>query len=743
MQRNSPKSKAQSPKKNSVSILFPSSLILFFLTIFLLSGYSFSASAQNADNHYSIMFGWKTEGSHELLAKQSTCYKQLKDFQTLAISFGALLGPTIIVQQDNGANFLETARQSGLDYIIPAAPEFMFGVAAFRKMAQSDSFPRFISSNVVDEKTRRPLVDPYAMWYVSGKRICIVALSDTNIIRNSRDENVAGIDIISYDEALNNISAGVRHENPDIVIAAGRMDRASIREMSLKHPFIDIFITNNQTGGFSDVKGTSTTAFFSGKPVFIGTEAGNQLGIISVKDQGGIESKEFKTVTLGDAYPPDKDIITSMNRTIEDIKQKDTEEKVITRTGDAVTSILKNLYTVDVVFLERQSLYYYPLKDSLNIFNVRNIIRPFEKLARYTLKGSVIKSINQESKNQSDPSLRLLIAGMTADGKIDSIPVIDDNTYKILTTTHLRSGGNGYTHFKTGVDEQFTNVYMLDAIEHFLVDKDERLRRAARQKIWALNMNLTIGSNFNRVDVDEDKAAYGSSITTQQFKDLNDQFFGYLRFASENNQLTIKKDRHLLTLQLDMRYKRQGYKPPDKSIIYTKTDDYLMLKNTYLYNVSFLSSQPIAKVTVYSVLYSGKGKHPIRMDISSGLQRQYQKLWLESGSIELNWSRNYFTDLNTVGTKASFKFKKTFTAKSLLTDPAVFTSTTDIYWDPTPQYHHRFSHTNTNQLTFKLYKQFGLDLNVRTYSYRDNSRNNVAVGFVYDFYLTYQMQWKR
>lgn len=689
------------------------------------------------------MFGWKTEGFHELLAKQATAFKQLKDFRTLSISFGALLGPTLIVQQDNGAKFLETACQAGLDYIIPAAPEFMFGVEAFLKMAESDSFPRFISANVVNEKTRRPLVDPYAMWYVSGKRICIVAMSDTNIIRNSKDENVAGIDIISYDEALNNLSASVKHENPDIVIVAGRMDRASILEMSVKHPFVDIFITNNQIGGFSDVKGTSTTAFFSGKPVFIGPEVGNQLGIISVKEQDGIESKEFKTVTLGDAYPPDKEIIASMNRTIEDLKQKDTEEKVITRTGEAVTSILKNLYKVDVVFLERQSLFYYPLKDSLTIFNVRSIIRPFEKLAFYNLKGSVLKSISQESKNQSDPSLRLLIAGITADSKIDSIPVIDDNTYTVLTTTHLRSGGNGYTLFKTGVDERFTNVNMLDAIERSLVDKDERLRRAAKQKIWALNLNLTIGSNFNRVDVDEEKAAYGSSITTQQFKDLNDQFFGYLRFASENNQLNIRKDRHFLTMQIDMRYKRQGYKPPDKGTIYTKTDDYLMLKNTYLYNISFFSSQPIAKVTVYSILYSGKGKHPIRMDISSGLQRQYQKIWLESGSMELNWSRDYFTDMNTVGTKASLKFRKTFAPKSFLTDPAVFTSTTDIFWDPTPQYHYRFSHINTNQLTFRLYKQFGLDLNLRTYSYRDNTRGKVAVGFVYDFYLTYQMQWKR
>ncbi|MDP2982407.1 MAG: hypothetical protein Q8O92_03650 [Candidatus Latescibacter sp.] len=742
MKIDSSKPKAQSPKKKTIFILHLSSFISFLLLGFLVSGYSNSAFAQNATNRYSILFGWKTEGSHELLAKQAAAFKQIKDFRSLAISFGALLGPTLIVKQDNGAQFLEAARQAGLDYIIPAAPEFMFGVEALRKMAESDSFPRFISANVVDEKTRRPMVDPYAMWYVAGQKICIVALSDTNIIRNSKDENVAGIDIVSYDEALNNLTVSMARENPDIVIVAGRMDRTSIVNMAVKYPFVNIFITNNQAGGFSDPKGTSTTAFFFGKPVFIGPESGNQLGIFSVKDQGGVESKEFMSLTLGDAYPPDKEILDSMNRTINELKQKDTEETAITRTGGAVTSILKDMYKADVVLLERQSLFYYPLKDSLTIFNVRSVIRPFEKLALYDLKGSDLKSIGKMSISQSDPSLRLLISGMTADGRVDSIPVIDDSIYKVLTTTHLRSGGNGYSRFKAGTDERFTNVNMLAAVERYIVDKDERLRRAAKQKIWTLNLNLTVGSNFNRVDVDVNKPKYGSAITTQQFKDLKEQFFGYVRFASENNLFNLKKDRHILTVQVDMRYKRQGYKPPDKTTIYTKTDDYLMLKNTYLYNISFFSSQPIAKVTAYSILYSGKGKHPIRMDISTGLQRQYPKIWLESASVELNASRNYFTNLNTLGTKTSFKFKKTFAPKSFLTDPAVFTSTTDVFWDPTPQYHYRFSHINTNQLTFKIYKQFGLDLNVRTYSYRDNTIDKATLGFVYDFYLTYMMQWK-
>lgn len=283
------------------------SLGFLFLFVFLVSGFRAAVCDAQTSNRYTILFGWKTEGSHELLARQATAFGRLKDTRSLAISFGALLGSTLIVRHDAADQFLDAARRAGYDYIIPAAPEFMFGVEAARKFDGDDRFPRFISANVVDTKTREPVFDPYATWYVSGLRICIIAISDTNAIRSSPGEGTAGIDAISCDEALTAVSGAVAGERADIVIVAGRMDRDAIVEAARKHPFVNIFITNCQSGGFSEPGRITSSAVLSGKTVLIGPETGSQLGLFAVRDMGGEEAREFTTLTLGDAFPPAAD----------------------------------------------------------------------------------------------------------------------------------------------------------------------------------------------------------------------------------------------------------------------------------------------------------------------------------------------------------------------------------------------------------------------------------------------------
>lgn len=712
-----------------------------FVSIFLTVVFIRPVSAQDAGNRYSILFGWKTEGSPELLSRQSAAFLQLKDNQSLSLSFGALLGPTMIVRHDTADQYLKAARAAGLDYLIPAAPEFMFGVPALKRFADTDEYPRFISANVVDEHTRTPIMDPYATWYVSGLRICIVALSDTNIIRDSKDDDVRGIDILSYEEALDAVSAGVAREKADIVMVAGRMDRSAIEDMAAQFPFIDVFITNNQAGGFSGPKGTTSTAAVLGKPVYIGPETSGQLGRLTVSGRGRREFREFTTVTLGDAFPPDKDMLDGMNRTIEGIRKRDYDESMIVKTGGAIASALKTIYAVDAVFLERQSLYYFPLADSLTIFNVRNIIKPYEKLAVYDLKGSALKSILADSGSRPDPDLRLIIAGLSADGKVDSIPVIDDILYSVLTTTHLRAGGNGFSQFRAGTGERLNDINMLSAVESFLVEKDERIQRMTRPKLWELVLNLSIGSNFNRTDVDADKETYDASISNSQFRGLEDQFFGFLRFGSEGNRFTYKKRRHKIISSLNMVYQRNGTKSEDGVILYQKTNDYIQYRNHYEYDRVTFGSRPYMDITVNSTLYSAGEKHPLNAMVSTGLSKNFPKLWL-SAQIGVNGIRDYSSNVNRLGTNGVIDIKKTIPAKSFLTAPAEFTSRTEFIWNPTAQAHSEFSHENSNRLSFQLMKKLNLELNVRTYSYTNNTTRRTAFGVVYDLNLNYSMQWK-
>ncbi|MHB9027128.1 MAG: bifunctional UDP-sugar hydrolase/5'-nucleotidase [Candidatus Latescibacterota bacterium] len=717
--------------------------VVLLLAIWLFSNITVAASAEDASNRFSIIFGWKTGGSHDLLSRQATAYRQWKDTRSLAFSFGALLGNTLIVSHDTADQFLKAARETGLDYIIPAAPEFMFGVEALKRFADNDDYPRFLSANIVDEKTRRPVFEPYAMWYVSGMRICVIAMSDTSIIRESKDANVEGIDIVSHDEALRGISVGLARENADLVIVAGRLDRDDIAKMARKHPYVDMYLTNNQSGGFADAKGTTTTAALSGKPLYIGPEGGNQLGIFSVKDRDGLESREFTTVALGEAYPPEKELLAALTRTLDEYKRQETEEQAIIKTGSAVTKVLKDLFQVDTVLIERQSLFYFPLADSLTIFNVRTIIRPYTKLAVFDLKGSDLKSILEDSKSRIDPDYRLIIAGMTADGKIDSIPIGDDTAYTVLSTTHLRAGGNGYPQFRNGVNEQRTDINALMAVERYLVDKDERIQRAVKKKNWTLALNLNVSSNFQRTDVNREKSDYGASVPNP-FKGLKDNFFGFFRLSSEQNQFTWLKRNHYFETRLNTSYRRTGTRPPNGEISYSETEDRLNLQTKYEYRtpVIYASFYPYIRLNVDSQLYSGGGKHPLRGDVSSGLSKKIPSLWM-TASLGLNGGRDYITNRNTAGTDCQIDVSRTFAPVSILSRQTTFSSTTKMYWYPSQVGRFQFRHENLNKLSLQVWKKLGIDFNFNSYTYRDNTKRKLAVGYIYEFMLTYGTQWKR
>lgn len=716
---------------------------IFYMLVFVvfLSGNFSAVYSQENDGGYSILFGWKTEGSVELLAKKATAFNRLKDNRSIAISFGSLLGPTRIVQYDEGLQFLASAQEAGIDYVIPAASEFIFGVEVFKSIAECDSCPGFISANLIDEKTRETLVDPYVIWNVTGLRICIIAMSDMNTLIEAQDANVRGVDIISHTEALESVSAKIALEDVDLVIAAGRMDRKAIMDMTVMFPFVDAYITNNQSGGFADSEVTTTTVYVAGKPVYIGSESSDHLGFLNVKNIKEIETKEFADITLGDEYPPDKGISSKLNKIIEILKKKDYEESVIKKTGTEVASVLKSIFKVDAVLLERQCLYYYPLKDSLTVLNVRNVIKPGNKLVSYILKGELLKSVLEQIKDKTDPDLRLVFSGITDDGKVDSIPVQNDREYLILTTVYLRNGGNGYEQFASGTNEKRIDGDILKIVESYLVAKEKRLRIATKKKIWDLVLNLDIGSNFNRSDIDKEKQLYGNSIPKEMRK-LMDQMTGYFSISSWNNNLTIKKNRHLIFHRLNLKYRRSGFKSEESGkIIYQETDDYAELYNKYTYDLPTFTLKPYLDVTITSELHSSAGKHPIAGSASAGFTHYIPFLWMNF-NVGLDGSRNYFTNENSFGTKVKLTVTKSFSENKFFTQKTSLFSDTNITYKPMAKYQMAFALENTNIIKMQIWNKFNMIFDIKSYLYQDSRHRKLVTGFIYEISINYGMDWK-
>ena len=94
---------------------------IFFLFL-LFSGNIENVYSQDNENVYSILFGWKTQGSINLLARKATAFNRLKGAEGIALSFGSIMGPTRIVEYDEGTNFLSEASNAGFDtqpFLVP------------------------------------------------------------------------------------------------------------------------------------------------------------------------------------------------------------------------------------------------------------------------------------------------------------------------------------------------------------------------------------------------------------------------------------------------------------------------------------------------------------------------------------------------------------------------------------------------------------------------------------------------
>ena len=725
-------------KRTSCTIFISTLLLVFCNTV--------PVTAQDGPPTFSLIFGWQTAGQESLLARKATAIDSIDARHKLTMSFGSLLGKSRIVNFDKGDRFLVAAREAGIDYLIPSAPEFIFGLEEFRKMAAEPAYPRFVSANIVDELSGRTLVEPYAMWLAGGKRICIVGMSDARIVKEAADKNVAGVDVISFDKALTRISLDIAKENPDMVIVAGRMDRAAVMEMALNHPYVNLFVTNNQSGGFVTSNAVSRTVTVAGKPVYIGSEKPDHLGAVVMSEMYGFDTYEFRDTVVDDRFKLDAPVYDGLEEILKDMQQLDYEESVVKQTGEAVTAVLKESFSVDAVLIDRQSLFYYPLEDSLTVFNVRKIVKPFEKLSAFTLKGSEIKSVLSQSAAQHDPTYRLLTAGISADGKINDIPVQDDTDYYILTTTHLRMGGSGYEQFTRGEKDTIEDANMLEVIENYLVLKEKRIREAEKQKIWTLNLYLSLHADFDRKDVDLDKNLYGTDIP-KSWQKYEDYYQGSFLVSSQKNRLTVDKTigLHMFNNYLEFSYSRKGSKNHTQNkVVYDepRNSDPVEWYSKYTYNIPNLPVKPYMDVKLNSFLYSGAGKHPLTATVSSGATRTFPRILNLNVSVGVSGTRNYENLTNNMGVKGRITLKKDIPTGKIFKTPVSLDSKTDITWSPLAEYYMAFQLENDNTIRFKIMDKVSVATHVKSYSYRNTKIKKVATAYYYFLTIDYGMEWK-
>jgi hypothetical protein len=682
----------------------------------------------------------ETGGDHNLLARKATGVSTLAGPEGLVISIGSLLGPTRIVEDDKGFAFLHAARTGGIDILVPGIEEFRFGVERFGILSEYSDIPQFVSANIVYQSTRRRIVPPFVVHQADGWRVCVIGISDPRLLRDAADDWVRGIDVLPLSEAVSGIEADIRATSPDLVIAVGQIDHQSARELASVAPFIDMIMTTGGVDGFSGIDGDVTSAVVAGMPVYVAPKEPSGVSMLGIMIENDVETRIFTEHILPDDAPADEAVVAELDAFGEKIARRDNEEEMITRAGREISEILFDEFEVDAVILERQALFYHPLEDSLTIIDTARLIRQNQGLTRVLLDGSKLRAVHARSIAATNPNMRLHFAGITADARIDSIPIQDDHSYEVVTTPFLLGGGHGYVEVRGAEDVRPISRPLKVIVDRYLVDKDERIREAMREKLWTLKLFFKVGGNLTRTDVDSDKDPYGSRVP-KPFRGFSDQFTGVLKLSSWNNAFTYEKGKQSYSSRLDMRYDRSGYRPEGSSVEYQESGDEIRLYNKYTYNDPSFVLKPYIDNEIKTEFYAPVGKHPIIGQVSAGVTRKLERLLGIVVNVGFSANRDYFSNKNSIGGQLRLNLDKSYPANTILTRNTDFHSEVRVNYKPMARYDNEFILQNLNNFTIQLWRRFDLTLHVNSYAYRNSTRRKVAIGFYYDLTLNYGMDW--
>ena len=287
---------------------------------------------------------------------------------------------------------------------------------------------------------------------------------------------------------------------------------------------------------------------------------------------------------------------------------------------------------------------------------------------------------------------------------------------------------------------------MLEAVESFLVAKEERLKKLKKPKIWEANFYLSIHSDFDKKDINVEKALYGDDIP-KSWRKFDDYYQGNFFLSSQKNKLTLNKtiNKHIVNSYLEFSYSRKASKTHTQSgIVYDepRNSDPIDFNTTYSYDLPHFPIKPYWGLRLNTFLYSGEGKHPLTASIKSGAKRKFPGFPGLELLLGLHGTRDYSTLTNSFGLESDVFINKEFPAGKIFKTPIKIESKTFITWDPLAAYYMAFKHENDNSIRLQIMNKISIAIHIKSYSYRSTKVRKLATAYYYIATLDYGLNWK-
>lgn len=226
----------------------------------------------------------------------------------VTVDAGDAIQGEVIGTQTEGLAVVDIMNAVGYDYAVPGNHEYDYGMETFLDLANNQAEYEYISSNFYDLTNLSPVLKPYGIKAVGGKKIAFVGISTPETISKStpsyfKDENgnfIYGFPTVDMEEGelYETVQASVNSalaEGADIVVAVGHL---GIAETTEGWKSINVIANTNGIDYFIDAHShetfeSSTYKNKNGEDVVLtstGTKFAN-FGALTIKSNGNVEFK--------------------------------------------------------------------------------------------------------------------------------------------------------------------------------------------------------------------------------------------------------------------------------------------------------------------------------------------------------------------------------------------------------------------------------------------------------------------
>ena len=442
------------------------------------------------------------------VAARRAMISQIRDlYPVVVVDAGDAIAPSPISSWDRGETAIKVMNLLGYDALAPGNREFDFGLDNLQVRQKEGGFA-FLCANASGPE--HPFL-PHLVVERDGIKIGILGLLWPDIASRINKVQLGDLTFSDPIKAARGSIAELRKAGVHYVIGLVHATAPSVLQLARSVEGINLVVA----GGYAGLEHTPSvpvrTVLMDGTVVVTTPLEGQYLGRVDidfVRSEDGvvrvIDTPDVNLIPVT-SVPADS-VVTSLIRRRMSLFQKETDRDIgviesTTREeqGRIVAALIRRHTDAEIGVVNLGAIRTVRSGVSLKLREAGAMVRFDDQIVRLSLTGKQVSAILSRSQRVTAENERLVFSGLEPGRKlVDGRPLQNDERYKVVTTSYLATGGDGYADFTTAAEVMSTGIrirpLVVTSLETWQRLSAERLEDSGRgiwRTGWALEGTFT------------------------------------------------------------------------------------------------------------------------------------------------------------------------------------------------------------------------------------------------------------